>query len=113
MTFFPDEYATKKDDEIILHNEDNKLDFRPRMLRLGTRSQNAIDARDNGRRDGDKTARKPVVSYINGEFERHHESLTSAAKYLQQNGHPRATKINVSHGIQNGGVRYGRTWVPA
>lgn len=110
MTFFPDQYAAKTDDHIVLHIKDDKLDFRPSQLRLGTRSQNATDAYDNGKYDGKKTARKPCVSYIDGVFEKEHESLSSGVKYLQQNGYPLARISAVCLAIREGVIRYDRTW---
>ncbi|AGE59829.1 hypothetical protein ATCVTN60342_618L [Acanthocystis turfacea Chlorella virus TN603.4.2] len=109
-TFFPDEYATKKDDEMILHRGDNKLDFRPTMLYLGNRNQNMFDAYDNGGRNGTKTARKPVASFINGKLEQEYPSLQNATKYLRENGYPRATQSGIRAGIITGGIRYERTW---
>ncbi|AGE56716.1 hypothetical protein ATCVNEJV2_702L [Acanthocystis turfacea Chlorella virus NE-JV-2] len=111
-TFFPEEYIAKKDDEIILHIGDNKLDFRPNMLTLGTRSQNTIDAHNNGRHDNTNSARKSIVSYVNGVLEKEHESLANAVEYLRQHDHPRADRSGIRFGLQNGGVRYGRTWKP-
>lgn len=60
MTFFPDKYAAKTDDQIVLHTKDDKFDFRPSQLRLGTRSQNTIDAYDNGKYDGKKNCKKTL-----------------------------------------------------
>ena len=56
-TFFPIEWDAKKPDEMILHEDDDKMDFRPHKLRIGTRSENAIDAHNNGCHDGTKTTR--------------------------------------------------------
>lgn len=109
-TFFPEKYAAKRDDEMVLHHEDNKLDFRPRMLTLGTQSQNQADAHNNGCHDNKKSARKPVASYINGEFEQEHESLASAARYLQWYGYPLATVQGIRSGLEHGTVHHGRTW---
>ena len=47
-TFFPEEYTAKKSYEMILHKEDNKMDFRPHKLRIGTSSENGFDAHANG-----------------------------------------------------------------
>lgn len=54
-TFYPEKFSAKKDDDMVLHVEDNKLDFRPSMLYLGKHSQNRFDAYDNGSRDNTKT----------------------------------------------------------
>ena len=56
-TFFPNEWDAKNPDEMILHEDDDKMDFRPHKLRIGTRSENATDAHDNGCHDGTKTSR--------------------------------------------------------
>jgi len=111
MTFFPDEYANKKPDEIILHEDDDKMDFRPHKLRLGTQSENRIDAYNNGKHDGTKTARMKCVSYIDGIYEIMHDSQSDAAKYLRHIGYDNATYGNI--GLVLRGERksaYGRTW---
>jgi hypothetical protein len=111
MTFFPEEYANKKPKEIILHKNDDKLDFRPHMLRIGTRSENVIDAHDNGCYDGTKSARMKCASYVNGEFEKEHESQHEAMRYLKSNGHLKADFRKI--GLVLRGDRktaYKRTW---
>jgi hypothetical protein len=110
MTFRPREYATKTPNEMILHKEDDKLDFNPFRLRLGTMSENAIDARDNGKYDNTKTARKAVVSHVNDDFEKEHESISVAVRYLRDNGYPRAVASAVVLALREGVTRYGRTW---
>ncbi|AGE54413.1 hypothetical protein PBCVIL52s1_872L [Paramecium bursaria Chlorella virus IL-5-2s1] len=109
-TFFPDEYSSKKPNEIILHKYDDKLDFRPENLRLGTHSQNRLDAYDNGRFDNAKIARQKCVSYINGVEEKEHESLSDAVRYLREKGYPKASQSNISSVIGTDITRYGRTW---
>jgi len=117
MTFFPDKWANKKPDEMVLHKEDDKLDFRPEMLYLGTRSENGKDAHDNGKHDGTLSARQKCESYIGGVFEKRHESQEAAAEYLRMNGHKKASQESISKALsgtkKNGNpkVRYGRTWV--
>ena len=54
MTFFPHKWSNKKLDEMVLHEDDNRLDFRPHKLRLGTHSENTKDAHDNGKYGGTK-----------------------------------------------------------
>jgi hypothetical protein len=111
MSFFPEEYAAKKPEEIILHKNDDKLDFRPHMLRIGTQSENMIDAHNNGCRDGTKSARVKCVSYINGEFEKEHESQSDAVRYLKSIGFSRASARGISRSLR--GVQktaYDRTW---
>jgi len=109
-TFFPEKYAVKKVNEYVLHREDNKFDFRPRMLYLGTHSQNQFDAHRNGSRDNAKTKRRSVASYLDGEFEKEHRSLTSAVDYLRQNGYQRASMSGIQVGLKDSGIRYDRTW---
>ncbi|AGE59011.1 hypothetical protein PBCVOR070422_188L [Paramecium bursaria Chlorella virus OR0704.2.2] len=46
--FHETEWNLKKYDEMVLHEKDNKEDFRPHKLRLGTASENAKDAYANG-----------------------------------------------------------------
>lgn len=109
-TFFPEEYASKKDDEFVLHAKDNKFDFRPKFLTIGNRSQNTIDAHNNGCFDNSKRSRKPVTSYISGIFEQEHQSMADAAKYLRQNDCPRANTSGIFDALKTNSVRYGRTW---
>ncbi len=113
MTFFPEEYATKKPGEVILHEDDNKLDFRPSKLRLGTPSENSIDAHYNGKYGGTKSARMRCASYINGEFEKEHESQTDAVKYLNSIGFEKASPSSICMALgetYNTKTAYGRTW---
>ncbi|AGE59787.1 hypothetical protein ATCVTN60342_514L [Acanthocystis turfacea Chlorella virus TN603.4.2] len=109
MTFRPNEYSTKESNEIILHKEDDKLDFRPFRLRIGTPSNNITDAHDNGKYDGTKSARQPVLSYINGEFEKDHESINAAARYLREI-YKKASISCVYRALHKGSIAYGRTW---
>lgn len=111
MTFFPEEYAKKKTCEMILHEDDNRVDFRPHKLRLGTRCENNNDAHTNGCYDGAINARVKCASYINGVLEKEHESQRAAAKYLIINGHPNAVHIGICQAL-NGRRKsaYGRTW---
>jgi hypothetical protein len=117
MTFFPEEWANKKPGEMVCHKEDDKLDFRPEMLYLGTASQNGKDAHDNGKFDGTKNARKKCESYIGGVLEKEHESQLDAAEYLRSVGFDKAKHNSISIALsgtrKNGSpkVRYGRTWV--
>ena len=111
MTFFPEEYANKKPDEIVLHEDDDKLDFRPHKLRLGTQSENMKDSYVNGKRDGTKTERVRCVSYINDVLEKEHASQDDAVKYLKSCGYERATHSAISMALNE--IRktaYDRTW---
>lgn len=110
-TFFPDEYSVKKSGEVILHEEDNKLDFRPFKLRIGTQRENITDAHNNGCYDGKKTARMRCVSYIDGVYELLHDSHTDAEKYLKHIGYDKASSRNIRtvlSGDRN--TAYDRTW---
>jgi len=112
MTFFPNKWANKKPYEMVLHKEDDRMDFRPEMLRLGTQSENIKDAHDNGKYDGTLKARQKCESYIDGVFEKKHESQEDAAEYLRSNGCDKADQGNISSALS--GERktaYGRTWV--
>ena len=117
QTYYPDVWASKKDTDIVCHKFDNKLDFRPKNLYLGSASQNGYDAHDNGRFDGAKTERRQCKSYINGVFEKHHISLRDAEFYLRGNEYPRASYSNIGLALDwfkdgKKSARYGRTWVP-
>lgn len=113
MTFFPDEWAAKKPNEIVLHKDDDKLDFRPHMLRLGTQSQNIIDAHDNGCYDDAQSGRMKCVSYIDGVHELLHDSQTDAANYLKHIGYDKADRRSICAAIggkRNRKTAYDRTW---
>jgi len=113
MTFFPDEYANKKLDEMVLHEDDDKLDFRPYKLRIGSGSENIKDAYDNGKRDDTKTARMKCVSYIDGVFEKEHDSQSDAVRYLKSNGFNKATESNIGKALNpkyTTNFAYGRVW---
>jgi hypothetical protein len=112
MAFFPEEYANKKPDEMVLHEEDNRLDFRPHKLRIGTQSENMNDAHDNGRHDDKKTMRIACMSYVNGVFEKEHESLAIAEIYLKSLGYDKASYANIGMVLSNKRkTAYDRTWV--
>jgi hypothetical protein len=113
MTFFSEEYANKNPDEMVLHEDDDRLDFRPHKLRLGTQSENIIDSYNNGKYDGKKTARKKCVSYIDGVYEIMHDSQTEAAKYLKSIGYKKASYKNISRVLNDkhkSNFAYDRTW---
>ncbi|AGE56540.1 hypothetical protein ATCVNEJV2_164L [Acanthocystis turfacea Chlorella virus NE-JV-2] len=110
MTFRPKEYAAKLPGDIILHKNDNKLDFNPFRLRWGTPPENGKDAHKNGKYDGTKTAQKPVASYIDGVLEREHENLHDAARYLREKGYSDANHQGVNRASENNIACYDRTW---
>jgi len=110
-TWFPDLYAAMKPNEEILHEKDDRLDFRPEKLRIGTRPTNRKDAHDNGKYDGTKSEYQKCASYVSGVFEKNHESQEDAAKYLKENGWPKASQGNISNVLQGKyNSAYGRTW---
>jgi hypothetical protein len=113
MTFFPDEWAAKKSNENVLHKNDDKLDFRPHMLRLESQSQNIIDAHNNGCYGDAQSGRMKCVSYIDGVYELLHDSQTDAANYLKHIGYKKVDRGSIGAAI--GGKRnrksaYDRTW---
>jgi hypothetical protein len=113
MTFFPEEWANKNPNKMVLHENDDPLDFRPHKLRLGTRSLNAIDARNNGKYDGTKTARMKCVSYIDGIYEIMHDSQDDAVKYLRRIGYDNASNGYISKALNDkytSNFAYDRIW---
>lgn len=115
MTFFPEEYANKKPDEMILHEDDNKMDFRPHKLRIGTKSDNGVDAHNNGKYDGTKSKRMKCSSYIDNILEKEYESQSDAERYLKSIGFEKASKGKINEALRayrEGETirRYGRTW---
>jgi hypothetical protein len=111
QVFFPEEYAARNPGEIILHEDDDKLDFRPHKLRLGTQSENAKDARNNGKHDGTKTAQMRCVSYLEGIFEKDHCSQADAVIYLKTKGYDKADSSGIRKALgEKRKTAYGRTW---
>lgn len=114
-TFFSDEYEMKKPDEMVLHENDDPIDFRPYKLRIGTKSENGIDAHNNGSFDGKKTTRMKCTSYIKGIFEKEHDSQDAAVKYLKYQGYTKASQGNIRQALtasRDGKdlMKYDRTW---
>jgi hypothetical protein len=110
-TFYPAEYAAKKPGEMILHEDDDRFDFRPHKLRLGTQSENNVDAYNNGKYIGTLSERQKCISYINGIYEKEHESQIDAERYLKTIGYNKASYKGVGN-VLNGKRKtaYGRTW---
>lgn len=101
----------KNQDEIVLHEDDDPLDFRPHKLRLGTRSDNGNDAHNNGKYDGTKSERMKCVSYIGGIFEIMHDSQEDAVKYLRRKGYEKASQGYISAVLNDKRKSaYDRTW---
>ncbi len=112
MTFFPEEYSFKKPDEMILHEGDDKLDFRPQKLRLGTQHINRTDAHNNGCYDDTKRERQRCSSYIGGVFEKVHESQMDAMRYLISLGYDKASVCGICMVLSNKRkTAYDRTWI--
>ena len=114
-TFFPEEYDAKKPNEVVKHIGDDKLDFRPHMLQIGTMSENSTEAHDNGKYDGKKTARIKCVSYVDEVFEKEHESQSDAARYVKSTGLEKASVQGINKALaayRKGAIliRYKRTW---
>ena len=87
------------------------MDFRPEKLRLGTGSENATDAYNNGKRDGAKNARVKCVSYIDGVYELMHDSQCDAVKYLRHIGYDKASHGNICMALNDKyNAAYDRTW---
>jgi hypothetical protein len=112
--FHPELWKTKKSDEMVLHEDDDKEDFRPHKLRLDTQTSNMKDSHNNGSRDGTKSARMKCASYINGVLEKDdYISLSDAAEYLKTKGYPKASYKNISKALSDkwkNKSAYGRTW---
>jgi hypothetical protein len=114
-TFFPEEYNNKTPSEMVLHEDDNKLDFRPENLRLGNSTENAQSAHDNGKYNGKKSARMKCASYINGVLEQIYPSQKSAIRYLKTIGFDKISDAGICQVLQESDnnpeiLRYGRTW---
>lgn len=114
-TFFPEKYAMKKVGDIVLHEKDDKMDFRPHKLRLGTKNENGNEAHANGCYGDMKSARMSCASYVDDILEKEHVSQSDAVRYLRSNGYPKSTigRISVAlSAFRNGKIKiiYGRTW---
>ncbi|AGE48987.1 hypothetical protein PBCVAP110A_936L [Paramecium bursaria Chlorella virus AP110A] len=114
--FHPELWKARRPGDIVLHKDDDKEDFRPHKLRLGTRSDNAKDAHDNGKHDGKKTARMRCASFVDGVHEENHDSQTDAAKYIKAKTKSKASvksmKCKISMALSGDlKIVYGRTWI--
>ncbi|ABT14997.1 hypothetical protein NY2A_B598L [Paramecium bursaria Chlorella virus NY2A] len=83
--WYPDLWANKKPDDMVLHKEDNRFDFRPENLYLGSGSKNRKDAHDNGKYDGAKISRQPCIAYKDDKVIEEFKSLSDAARYIEKN----------------------------
>ncbi|AGE58188.1 hypothetical protein PBCVNW6652_963L [Paramecium bursaria Chlorella virus NW665.2] len=107
--FHEELWKAKKPEEMVLHEDDDKEDFRPQKLRLGTVPDNMKDSHDNGKYDGTKTARMKCASYINGEHEKNHDSQSAAVEYLKKE-YPKASYQHIGQALSGKSMAYGRTW---
>ena len=117
MAFFPEEYSSKRTDEMILHEDDDRNDFRPHKLRLGTHSNNGIDAHENGKYYNTKSERMKCASYIDNVLEKEHISQVDAVNHLKSLGFQKADSSKISKALKlfvdgKTSIRYGRTWKP-
>ncbi|AGE59019.1 hypothetical protein PBCVOR070422_206R [Paramecium bursaria Chlorella virus OR0704.2.2] len=106
--FHPD---VARDGLVVRHKNDDRLNFQPENLILGTMSDNSKDAYDNGKYDGTKSARVKCASFIDGILEKDFSSLSDATKYLKTKGYTNAKVTGVSRvltGERN--TAYGRVW---
>jgi len=110
QTFRPEEYKAMKSDEMILHEDDDRMDCRIDKLRVGTATENGRDAHDNGKHDGTKTARHPCVAR-KGDESHPFKSLTDAVEWLRKNDHKKASPGPISKCL-NGKLKtaYGFAW---
>jgi hypothetical protein len=115
QAFYPNEWEARNSADVVMHIDDDKNDFRPQNLKLGTQTENNLSARDNGKYNSAITARMICFSYIDNIFEKEHESQSSAVNYLRNNGYPKAITSNISFALsqyKNGTIitKYDRTW---
>ncbi|AGE51348.1 hypothetical protein PBCVCVG1_930L [Paramecium bursaria Chlorella virus CVG-1] len=109
--FHPELWSAKDPEEIVRHEDDDKEDFRPHKLRLGTHSDNSNDSHTNDKRNGTKTTRMKCTSYINGDHEMDHLSQHHAVEYLKIKGYSKASQNGISKALSNKyKTAYGRTW---
>jgi hypothetical protein len=99
--FYPDLWNNKTDKEFVLHEDDNKLDFRPGKLRLGTASENGHDAYNNKKYNGTKTERKVCRMYdVNENLIKEFFGSSYAADYIISLKISYASKIIIARKIR-------------
>ena len=82
---------------LILHKNDNKLDFSPENLYFGSYPQNGIDAHDNGSFDGTLTERKSCVArLLDGTLVKRFDSRADAADWLISQGFEKAIRASIT-----------------
>ena len=101
-TFFPEEWANKRDDQFVLHADDDKKNFYIDNLRLGTIHENSREAHDNGCHDGKSSQRMSCVatSVIDG-TEQKFESKREAVRWLREHINPKASWGGINDCIHN------------
>lgn len=119
-TLFPEEYAARGI-KVVCHRDDDKTNFAPDNLYLGTAAENTSDSYKNGKHDGKGSAQRPVVSFVSGVFEKHHDSYADAERYLRELDPVKYSKA-ACQGIYQAiksweeenkiRVKYHRTWLP-
>ena len=111
--WYPDLWANKKENEMVLHHKDNRLDFRPENLYLGTPSENGKDAHDNGKYEGKKTARKPCIAYKDDAVVEEFKSKRDAARYLEEHNEDlkfKTAEIGIRRALDKNKEYKGFTW---
>ncbi|ABU44351.1 hypothetical protein AR158_C806L [Paramecium bursaria Chlorella virus AR158] len=111
--WYPDLWANRKPDDMVLHKHDNRLDFRPENLRLGTASDNGKDSHDNGKYNGKKSARQPCIAYKDDEVVEEFKSLSDAARYLEEHNEDLkfdVARIGVHRALDKNKEYKGFTW---
>ncbi|AGE54243.1 hypothetical protein PBCVNY2B_451R [Paramecium bursaria Chlorella virus NY2B] len=111
--WYPELWKNKKSDEMVLHKEDNRLDFRPENLRLGPSSENMEDSYDNGKRDGAKTARQACIAYKDDEVIEVFKSIHDAARYILKYNETlkfKMTHSGIHYALDKNKLYEGFTW---
>ena len=116
--WYPELWKNKKSDDMVLHKEDNRLDFRPENLRLGPPSANITDAHDNGKYDGTKSARQPCIAYKDDAVveELSFKSMHDAARYLVEHNEDlkfETARSGIRNNINKNKEYKGFTWKSA
>ncbi|AGE54752.1 hypothetical protein PBCVKS1B_665R [Paramecium bursaria Chlorella virus KS1B] len=111
QTFRPEEYKAMKEGEMVLHEDDDRMDCRIDKLCVGTASLNGRDAHDNGKYDGKKTARRPCVAR-QGDWSKPFDSLDDAVEWLQAITEYKKASLGHISKCLNGKRKtaYGFTW---
>jgi hypothetical protein len=110
-TFRPEEYNAMQKGEMILHENDDKMDCRIDKLRIGIASNNMRDAYDNGKHDGKKSQRTPCVAQKDGKTYPF-KSQRDAVQWIRtKTCYKKASFGNISRCL-NGTLKtaYGYTW---